>query len=96
MEYTYTQFVAALTGGEFDEVTFGVRDYGHYSRCRIICHHFDGGMHTEFLLTPDGKETVYYHGTFRDDKIFRLRGKKYTLCDVWKYVDISDIIYHNK
>lgn len=95
LKMTYSEFVEQLNSGKFDRVEFAISGYGHYSHCVVNCLHLqDGGLIVEFLLTPNGKECVRYFGAFRDDKIFRMERKRYTLQDVWNRVELRTILPH--
>ncbi len=92
----YDQFVGALNSGKIAHAEFAIKGYAHYGHCVVDTFPIENGVLIEFLLTPDGKETVRFFGKFHDDKFFRF-GKRgtYTLLDVWRYIVDWKITYRD-
>ena len=101
----YEQLIEGINNGEIEEVHFSVTNYGHYRSCylrrvnayspTINKYYFS---HIELILTEDRSEGSIYAGPFKDKyQVFNIKGKgKFTLKQIYKYVEILSIKYAEK
>ena len=99
MNYKYEDVIEQINNHRISEVDFRVKDYSHYSNCKIIVRKDELPNKRiinliEVVLTNDMSEMFGFIETFKEDlKIFHMGRKgSFTLKQIWNEIEIFDII----
>lgn len=100
--FSYTDFIRNLHSGNIRKIIFKVKEYQHYKNCSIlrVCDILPSGNKiTLFIVKLSDKkdEKVSFLNKFKEDyKLFNFGKKgKYTLKQVWEYIDIIELDMKN-
>ena len=101
----YQEFIDFLNNGKINQINFGLINYAHYKNCTIKVEksiNIKPNSNEKFSqiiifeLTQDKSETITFYGKYNEkEKIFLIKGKgKFTLKEIWKNIEIKEIIYN--
>ena len=93
-QYTCKQIVDGINNGEIRKICFAIKDYGHYADCVIerLPSEDPDVVVIQARLTRDGKETTTFFRRFNpEEKLFTMKGTRYSLSRLWKLVEIKTI-----
>lgn len=96
----YEVFIKQLNDLQIKEMTFNVNNYKHYNNCQLIVEKTNNDKYSlaifYFKLTKDKCEQVEFYKKYDENaKIFTYKNKgKFSLKEIWKHIEIINIIYY--
>lgn len=102
MNYDYKEIIDGINQGKINSILFSIKDYTHYKNCFIkrcvdVISTEKYITRIEVKLVEDDSETISFYKKFKEDyKLFKF-GRKgtFTLKQVWKKIEILEIIYND-
>lgn len=91
--YSYNEIIAGLNSSSIIRICFFIKDYSHYSDCKIY-HIYEPVSCLQVELTKDSSEHIRFWKFEEDFKLFNFGRKgKFTLKQIWDKVQITEIVY---